>query len=971
MKKISLSLIIIFVMQIFTGCTNTDKIDVYDKSKNTKQNVVGINNNKSTGSKLIIHYFRYDKDYKNWNFWIWQEGKDGKEYDFTGEDEFGKIAEVQFDKKIKRVGIIPRLGEWEAKDINMDRFIDLKDGVTEVWMIQDNEKIFYNRKDADSKPKIKAASLESRKNISVILSNDLKLTGKNNENFVVKVNGKDTPIEKVFPIRIKQQSAKDIGYETLAKDTKIRFVFAPYKYNYKQGKNNNVYLIGDFNDFNIDEKYKMKFNETFNIYELVLDIGEESPIKFGEKFNFLVKDNGSELFKLKKNIIIDKYKGKSSNAFKIKLKENVDFTKEIVIYHKDFKERRVEMGKVLETPEFTYTGDDLGANYTKQYTLFKVWSPVAQNMKLVIYNDYNDKVGKVYDMKKVEKGVWEYKLFGDNKNKYYNYRVTINGIEKETPDPYAKGATVNGEKGMIVDFSSLNPKGWNNQKIPKPIKPIEAIIYEMHVRDFSVSKDSGIKNKGKYLAFTEKGTKTPDGIITGIDHLKELGITHLHLMPVYDFASVDETNVGYNWGYDPYLYNVPEGSYSTNPYDGTVRIKEFKQMVQSLHENGIRVVMDVVFNHTFSTGDSPFDILVPKYYYRTNSVGRYTNGSGCGNETASEKPMMRKFIVDSVKFWATEYKIDGFRFDLMALHDVDTMKEVEKELRKINPNIIIYGEPWTGGASSLSPTKQFRKGSQKGLNIAVFNDDFRNAIKGDNDGTGLGFVNGGFGFEKNIKKGIAGSIKYSNSLQGFTQEPGETINYASSHDNFCLFDKFEKSNPKSTLEEREKMNRLALSIVLTSEGIPFIQGGTEILRTKHGVHNSYNSGDNINEIEWSRKGKYYKTYKYIKGLIELRKSQKVMTLDSAEEIRKSLKFIDSPKNTVAYLLKSSHKGDFKNIFIIHNANKSEVSVKLPSDGEWKVIANEYQVNKDGVTKGVKEFSGEVKVAPLSTYILFK
>ncbi|KYH35117.1 pullulanase precursor [Clostridium tepidiprofundi DSM 19306] len=866
MKKITLALIIIFVMQIFTGCTNTNKIGVDDKSKNTNQKIIGSNDNKSTGSKLVIHYFRYDGDYKDWNFWIWQEGKDGKEYDFTGQDNFGKIAEIQFDKKIKRVGIISRLGEWEDKDIDKDRFIDLKDGVTEVWMVQDTEKIAYSRDEADNKPKIKAALLESRKKIHVILSNELKVTGKNNEDFIVKVDEKDIPIEKVY--------AK----------------------------------------------------------------------------------NGNKV---------------SSNSFYIILKEDVDFTRKIEVYNKNFNKRRVDMGKILETSEFTYTGDDLGANYTKQYTLFKVWSPVAQNMKLVIYNDYNDKVGKVYDMKKGEKGVWEYKLAGDNKNKYYNYRVTINGVEKETPDPYAKGATVNGQKGMIVDFSSLNPDGWDSQRIPEPIKTTEAVAYEMHVRDFSISKDSGMKNKGKYLAFTEKGTKISDRVVTGLDHIKELGITHLHLMPVYDFASVDETKEGYNWGYDPYLYNVPEGSYSTNPYDGRVRIKEFKQMVQSLHENDIRVVMDVVFNHTFSTGDSPFDILVPKYYYRTNSNGEYTNGSGCGNETASEKPMMRKFIVDSVKFWATEYKIDGFRFDLMALHDIDTMKEVKRELMKINPNILIYGEPWTGGTSSLSPTKQFRKGSQKGLDIAVFNDDFRNAIKGDNDGAGLGFVNGGFGFEKAIKKGIAGSIKYSNSLQGFTQEPGETINYVSSHDNLCLFDKFEKSNPKSTPEEREKMNRLALSIVLTSEGIPFIQGGTEILRTKQGVHNSYNSGDNINEIEWNRKEKYYKTYEYIKGLIELRKSQKVMTLDSAEEIRKSLKFIDSPKNTVAYLLKSSHKGDFKNIFIIHNANKSEVSVKLPSDGEWKVIANEYQANKDGVTKGVKEFSGEVKVAPLSTYILFK
>lgn len=629
------------------------------------------------------------------------------------------------------------------------------------------------------------------------------------------------------------------------------------------------------------------------------------------------------------------------------------------------------MEKIFENEEFIYNGDDLGAVYSKNNTVFKIWSPAAQEMKLVIYDDYKNDNRNIYPMLKGGNGVWEVKLEGDYKNKYYNYKVTINNIEKETPDPYAKGAAANGEKGMVVDFKDINPEGWENHKRPNPIKKTEAIIYEMHVRDFSISEDSGIKNKGKYLAFTEKSTETLDNISTGLAHLKDLGITHLHLLPVYDFHGVDETKGGYNWGYNPFLYNVLEGSYCTNPYDGRVRIKEFKQMVQVLHENGICVVMDVVFNHTYTTGDSPFDILVPKYYYRTDNNGMYTNGSGCGNETASEKPMMRKFIIDSVKFWAKEYKIDGFRFDLMALHDIETMREVESELRNINSNIMIFGEPWTGGESALSPSKQLRKGSQKGMNIAMFNDEIRNAIKGDNDGIGLGFVNGAHGLEKDVKRGIAGSIKYDEELWGFTQEPGESINYVSSHDNLCLFDKFEKSNPKNSPEERERMNRLALSIILTSQGIPFIQGGTEILRTKKGIHNSYNAGDYINKIEWSRKKKYRKTYEYIKGLIALRKSQKVMTLDNAEEVKKCLRFIDSPKNTVVYLLNSSYESDYKNILIIHNANNYDVEVPLSLEGQWKVIANEYEVNKEGVTKGDKFLSGKVKAAPISTFILHK
>ncbi|HYE08632.1 MAG TPA: type I pullulanase [Patescibacteria group bacterium] len=639
--------------------------------------------------------------------------------------------------------------------------------------------------------------------------------------------------------------------------------------------------------------------------------------------------------------------------------------------YKDFEESEVIMRKMLESEEFIYQGNDLGANYQKDQTVFKVWSPGATDMKLVIYNSYDAATGQVYNMKKASQGIWELKLSGDFKSQYYNYRVTIDGVERETVDPYAKGAAVNGEKGMIVDFSAINPEGWEKHSIPKPLKATEAVIYEMHVRDFSVDENSGIANKGKYLAFTERGTKGTNGVSTGLDHLKELGITHLHLLPVYDFASIDETKEGqYNWGYDPYLYNVPEGSYSTNPYDGAVRLREFKELVKALHENDIRVVMDVVYNHTYTTVDSPFDILVPQYYYRTNDAGAYTNGSGCGNETASERAMMRKFIVDSVKFWATEYKIDGFRFDLMALHDIETMKEVEQELRKINPSILIYGEPWTGGTSALRASFQMKKGSQKGMNIAVFNDDIRNAIKGDNDGTGLGFVNGRSLIENEIKKGIIGGIQYSGSIYGFTEQPVETINYVSSHDNLALFDKFKKSNPDASPIEQEKMNRLAISMVLTSQGIPFIQGGTEILRTKKGNHNSFNAGDEINKIQWDRKNTYWETFTYIKNLIALRKSQKVLTLDNAVDIRECLSFKESQKNTIAYMLNSPFEGDYKNLFIIHNANRETVTVKLPISGQWNVIANEFEVNQSGVSKGQSVFSGEVEAAPLSTYILY-
>ncbi|WBW97145.1 type I pullulanase [Oceanirhabdus sp. W0125-5] len=616
-----------------------------------------------------------------------------------------------------------------------------------------------------------------------------------------------------------------------------------------------------------------------------------------------------------------------------------------------------------------YTGQDLGAKYSKSHTVFKVWSPNAQSIRLVIYHEH-DSNGNVHEMSKGEKGIWELKLKGDYKNKYYNYRVTIDGIEKETQDPYAKGAGVNSEKGMIVDFDSINPVGWKEHQRPEALRFCEMIIYEIHVRDFSIDINSGMKNKGKYLAFTEENTKGTDGILTGIEHLKELGITHLHLMPVFDFQSVDESKGNqYNWGYDPCLYFVPEGSYSTNPYNGEVRIREFKEMVKALHENNIRVVMDVVFNHTYKTGTTPFDILVPKYYYRTYDDESYSNGSGCGNEIASEKPMVRKLIVDCVKFWASEYKIDGFRFDLMALHDIETMREVEKELRKINPNILIYGEPWTGGCSALDYNLQFTKGKQRGMNIAVFNDEIRNAIKGDNSGFLLGFVNGASGLENEIKKGVVGSINYNNTLWGFAKDPIECINYVSCHDNLTLFDKLEKSNGDASLEEREKMNRLALSIILTSQGIPFLHGGSEFLRSKEGIDNSYNLGDHINKIDWNRKNKYLKTFNYIKELIAFRKSQHVMTMDKAEDIKNYLNFIEAPKNTVAYILNSPYEGDYEHIFIIHNGNRYEVTIKLPLEGLWKVIANEFGANRHGIQNESVYISNEIKVGALSTCIL--
>ncbi|HWI63462.1 MAG TPA: type I pullulanase, partial [Symbiobacteriaceae bacterium] len=491
------------------------------------------------------------------------------------------------------------------------------------------------------------------------------------------------------------------------------------------------------------------------------------------------------------------------------------------------------------------------------------------------------------------------------------------------------------------------------------------ILYEIHVRDISTAENSGIKNKGKFLGFTETGTTGPNGVKTGLDHIKELGVTHVHLLPAFDFASTDETKEGqFNWGYDPKNYNVPEGHYATDP-NGIARIREFKQMVQSFHDNGLRVVMDVVYNHT-STGASPFESIAPTYYYRYDATGRLANGSGCGNETASERPMMRKYIVDSVKLWAKEYKVDGFRFDLMGLHDVETMKAVRAALNEIDPSIIIYGEPWTGGPSALDPEQAIGKGKQQGLNIAVFNDHIRNAIKGDNDGIIKGFTTGAGSQVMSIQRGVVGAIAYDNWVVDFAKDPVESVNYASAHDNLTLWDKIAKSNASDSEQDRVKMDLLAQAIVFTSQGVPFLHGGEEMLRTKGGNHNSYNAPDSVNQLDWSRKAKYSNVFEYYKGLIALRKAHPAFRLATAEQVRQHLSFLDGlPANTLAFRLKENAGGDpWKEIVVIYNPNREEVTVNLPA-GSWNVAAKGDKIAEAGAV------SGQALVPPISMMVLYQ
>jgi len=626
-----------------------------------------------------------------------------------------------------------------------------------------------------------------------------------------------------------------------------------------------------------------------------------------------------------------------------------------------------------------YHHPDLGVNYSARSTIFKLWAPKASAVKIHLYNQgEGGALLSTIDMTIAKDGVWQSEVIRDIKNQYYTFQILQDKYWlPETPDAYAKAVGVNGKRGMIVDMSETNPADWDKDSKPAQKNFTDMVIYESHVRDISISKNSGIAHKGKFLGFTEMNTKSNDGLSTGIDHLKELGITHLHLLPSFDFNTIDESrpelNV-YNWGYDPLNYNVPEGSYATNPYDGRVRIKEFKQMVQALHANGIRVIMDVVYNHT-SGIVTPFNLTAPGYYYRHNKNGTYSNASGCSNETASERPMMRKFMIESVAYWAKEYHIDGFRFDLMGIHDIETMNQIQDTVQKIDPTIFIYGEGWTGGSSPLpEELRAVKKYTYKLNKIAAFSDDLRDAIKGKD--SEKGFVSGDPWLKESIKYGIVAStphpqINYKNlhySHEPWAAEPYQTINYVSCHDDHTLFDRLKHINPEASEEEIIKMDKLSQAIVLTSQGVAFLHSGAEMLRTKQGVGNSYNLPDSINEIDWSRKLKYKAVFDFYKAIISLRKNHPAFRMPSTKMIQEHLKFIDNNDPLLlAYTITDHANGDeWKDILVIFNSNKTEKEFALPK-GDWTVALDGNTVNE----AGIKQVNKKMIVPAISAMVLYR
>lgn len=632
-----------------------------------------------------------------------------------------------------------------------------------------------------------------------------------------------------------------------------------------------------------------------------------------------------------------------------------------------------------------YSGNDLGATYSKKSTAFKVWSPNAKSVKVNLFEHGSDNEGDAgsFESKSLildkKTGVWSTTINGDLAGKYYTYTIKHGNTAKETADVYAKACGVNGKRSMIVDLNKTNPEGWENDAHVFVSNPTQASVWEVSVADFSSSESSGVSesNRGKFLAFTEEGT-TVDGVQGGtstcIDYLKRLGVKYVQIMPFYDFGSVDESkdiNEQYNWGYDPINYNCPEGSYSTNPYDGNVRIKECKQMIQALHNAGIGVIMDVVYNHTYST-DSVFQNTVPNYYYRMNKDGTFSNGSGCGNDTASEHKMFRKFMIDSVAYWASEYHIDGFRFDLMGLHDVTTMNNIRSALDNLykdgsGKKIIMYGEAWNMSTNCDEGTVMANQNNLKQLDdrIGAFDDTIRDAIKGSNAGTDKGFIQEG-SRRSALKTGISGQ---SDQIMGWANVTSQCVTYTSCHDNLCLYDKLvdsvygRNSEYRKRYEDLVSMNKLAGAIVITSQGIPFVLSGEEFARSKDGDENSYSSSREENMIDWKNLDEYSDIVEYYRGLYKIRENFAAFS-DCTAKTANNLSYLsDVPEGVVGYTINNTESGKWSKMCLVFNGGEYAQNVNL--DGEWVIVAD----NETAGLRNLGKANGSIKIEAHSAVIM--
>jgi len=638
--------------------------------------------------------------------------------------------------------------------------------------------------------------------------------------------------------------------------------------------------------------------------------------------------------------------------------------------------------KEMNFDEYPVRTDNLlEMEYSPQQTQFALWAPTADEVRVLVYEaGEGGHPLKTINLKAADDGTWRGTANEDLNGLFYTFNVKYKGNWLgDTPGINAHAVGINGQRAAIIDLRTTDPVGWKTDRAPMLAGIQDAVVYEMHHRDFSIHPTSGITHKGQYLALTEEGTISPEGLSTGIDHLKELGITHVHLLPSYDYASVDEKNLSegkYNWGYDPLNYNVPDGSYSTDPYDPATRIREFKQMVQSLHRAGIRVVLDVVFNHTFSLDGSNFERTVPGYFYRQTEEGTYADASACGNETASNRPMMRRFMVESVRYWMQEYHIDGFRFDLMGIHDIATMNAIRQAATAIDPQVLIYGEGWAASAPAYDADSLAMKANIAQMpGIAAFSDEMRDALRGPwNDNATGAFLAGEPGMEESIKFGLVGAIKHPDiaydsvnySKEPWALQPTQMISYVSCHDDMCLVDRLKASIPNISNETLARLDKLAQTTVFVSQGIPFIYAGEEVMRDKQGVHNSYNSPDEVNAIDWHRLATNYDVYQYYRNLISLRRHHVAFRMGNADAVRSNLRFLPVEQSGVIAFQISEARDDWKQIVVVLNARRDFANVSVPG-GRYMVICRDGIINEEGLGYA---YGPAVMVPPMSAQIMY-
>lgn len=964
----------------------------------------------AAGTTLIIHYGgRSDNSYEGWNLWIWEEGREGQRVDFTDEDDFGKVAVYQTNRKPGSIGFILCLNEWEDKDMGDDRFVTMDKETVEIW-VTSGEAGFITEAPAGAMPYDIAALEEARLNvynedgatkINVHYYNfDQKYSTDNVEAYAWagnEVGGSYPMSEKdefgaLFKIGLLPKEGVQTAGVRVIQDGDAD-VALDYEIDLSKASGNtiDVYIV-EGNPILWYDKETIVYNPVISEAYFSETISKEIYASLSRA----VKNTTSLVAQLKvtdkdgTEYAVASAESEDGRNILLTLEEALELSKTYDISMEGYEGTTISMNKIIGSSyfdeAFAYDGDDLGASYTKEKTGFKVWAPTASEVSLNLYEQGDgDNLIETLPMTLSDKGVWSCEKQGDLNGVYYTYSIKIGNKTNEAVDLYARTTGVNGDRGMVVDLSTTNPEGFEKDVRPVFTNPTDAVIYEIHVRDLSSNPSSGISNMGKFLGFTETGTKNADGLATGMDHIKDLGVTHVQILPSYDYATVDETKLDtpqFNWGYDPKNYNVPEGSYSTDPYHGEVRINEMKQMIQAFHENGIRVNMDVVYNHTFNIEDSWYQKTVPDYYYR--KVGEnYSNASGCGNETASDRVMVRKYIVDSVVYWAKEYHIDGFRFDLMAVHDIETMNAVRTALDEIDPSIMVYGEGWTGGDCAISSSQQALKANMAKIDrVGAFSDDIRDGIKGSVfDAQDKGFISGKDGMEESVKFGIVAAtphpqvltFKNDKSTKSWAAQPGQSINYVSCHDNLTFWDKLAISNADDSEKTRIQMNKLGSAIILTSQGVPFFQAGEEMLRSKPSAtveggfdENSYASPDSTNSIKWAEKAKAMDTYEYYKGLIAFRKAHNALRMTTAADIQNNLIFMSGlATNVIGYTIANNANGDTaEKITVIFNGSKNAVDVTLPA-GTWEICIND----KTAGTISLETVQGTVSVPDISAMVL--